>query len=358
MVEIPFEPFDDDEEMFHVDEPEYCLPVTYEEFLFDLEDSIFGQDDELEGIAYDIYTYIQGILQGNVTKHNFILAGPSASGKTELYRTVKKLLKKYICPIPAIHIDISGFSPTGFQGEELAVIPEMILEAGSHGPAIVFLDEFDKILTPLHGSNNDNINKVLQCELLTMIEGRSCTVKQRNLSHTVNTSETLFVAMGAFTEYRKEKSEKPKSKPIGFISNTYEISSENTTPSLTMNETDLQKVGGMIELLGRFDNLYNFHPIEEEHFENLFQHITENLAIEQKVLIKTSRKAMKEFFPLIRTDYGCREVKRTLYNTIKPCLIKIADETDRIKYCIVVNGIKKAELRLRQKYTQNSKELL
>lgn len=348
MVEIPFEPFDDDEEMFHVDEPEYCLPVTYEDFLYELEDNIFGQDDELEDIAYDIYTYLQGSLQGNLTKHNFILAGPSASGKTELYRTVKRILKKYACPIPVIHIDISGFSPTGFQGEELNVIPEMILEEGSHGPAIVFLDEFDKILTPLHGSNHDNINKVLQSELLTLIEGRNCTVKQRNLSHTINTSETLFVAMGAFTEYRKEKTEKPKTTPIGFTSTIMEENKSTEVISSSMNEDDLQKVGGMIELLGRFDNLYNFHPIQEEHFDNLFQHIVNNLAIEQKVLIKATKTAMKEFFPLIRTDYGCREVKRTLYKTIKPCLKKIADEQNRIQYYIAVYGVKKAELKLRK----------
>lgn len=355
-----FEPFGDESQNF--DELRYSIPVTYEDFLYSLKESVFGQDEELTGIAYDIYSYLQGVSEGKPVRHNFILAGPSASGKTELFRTVKKLLETYNCPVPVLRLDISRFSPTGFQGEEISVIPEMIRNVGSGGAAIVFMDEFDKILIPLYGSNGDNVNRVVQYELLTLIEGSVCNVKQNNKTRLVNTEMTLFIGMGAFTEYREEKARKKQVKAIGFLS-AEDIPAETDVPKVTdvpeatedrLTMEDLKRVGSVPELLGRFDNVYNFHSIEEEVFQDLFKHFIEDLAIEQEILIKASETAVKEFFSLVKSEYGCREVKRTLYNTVKPCLIKIADETGRIQYRIEVYGIDKAKLKKRTESVQTS----
>jgi len=63
---------------------EINFPVTYCDFLEDVRDSVFGQDEELENIVYDIYTYLRSLTMNNVAKHNFILTGPTACGKTEL----------------------------------------------------------------------------------------------------------------------------------------------------------------------------------------------------------------------------------------------------------------------------------
>lgn len=306
---------------------EYQLPVTYEEFLWSYEDSVFGQN--LKGIVYDIYNYLRNILEGTVVKHNAIIAGPSASGKTEFYRTTKRLLEDYQCPIPVIHIDMTSFSPTGFQGAELSVIPEAILNANSFGPAIVFLDEFDKILSPLCGSTGGDLNKTIQHEMLTLIEGRQIPVKQRGIVKEVDTSQTLFIALGALTDSRSEKG-------MGFGT---ELVSEK--PSFT--SYDLQSLGGSIELLGRFDNVYNFTPISEEHFKSLFDHLVEVLATEEQIFICHDKEAYREFFPYVRTQFGVREVKKMLYATIKPNLIDLVDEENRIRYQIIIHGINNAE---------------
>lgn len=306
---------------------DYQLPVTYEEFLWSYENSVFGQN--LKGIVYDIYSYLKNILEGDVVKHNAIIAGPSASGKTEFYRTTKRLLEDYNCPIPVIHIDMTSFSPTGFQGAELSVIPEEILNENSYGPAIVFLDEFDKLLSPLCGATGGDLNKTIQHEMLTLIEGRQILVKHRGIVKEVDTSQTLFIALGALTDSRSEKG-------MGFGT---ELVSEK--PSFT--SYDLHSLGGSAELLGRFDNVYNFMPISEEYFETIFNHLIENMAIEEKVFIRADEEAYKDFFPYVRTQFGVREVKRMLYATIKPSLIDLADESNRIGYQIVIHGINDAE---------------
>lgn len=307
---------------------DYQLPVTYEEFLWAYEDSVFGQD--LKGIVYDLYSYLRNILEGSVVKHNSIIAGPSASGKTEFYRTTKRLLEDYQCPIPVIHIDMTEFSPAGFQGAELSSIPEAILNENSYGPAIVFLDEFDKILSPLCGSSGGDLNRTIQYELLTMIEGRQIQVKQRGVMKEVDTSQTLFVALGALTDSRSEKG-------MGF-------GTDLVTEKPNFTSYDLQSLGGSIELLGRFDNVYNFSPISEEQFEALFHHLVKTLATEEQIFIYHDKEAYKDFFPYVRTQFGVREVKRMLYATIKPILIDLADETNRIKYHITIHSVNNADV--------------
>lgn len=306
---------------------EYQLPVTYEEFLWAYEDSVFGQN--LKGIVYDIYSYLKNILDGDVVKHNAIIAGPSASGKTEFYRTTKRLLEDYNCPIPVIHIDMTEFSPAGFQGSELSIIPEAILNENSYGPAIVFLDEFDKILSPLCGSTGGDLNKTIQHEMLTLIEGRQIPVKQRGITKEVDTSQTLFIALGALTDSRSEKG-------MGF-------GTDLVTEKPAFTSYDLQSLGGSIELLGRFDNVYNFTSISEEDFEKLFEHLIEILSTEEKIFIQADTNAYKEFFPYVRTQFGVREVKKKLYATIKPILIDLADEENRMRYQIVIHGMNAAE---------------
>lgn len=307
---------------------EYQFPVTYEEFLWSYEDNVFGQN--LKGIVYDVYNYLRNILEGTVVKHNAIIAGPSASGKTEFYRTTKKLLEDYQCPIPVIHIDMTAFSPAGFQGAELSAIPEAILNANSYGPAIVFLDEFDKVLSPLCGSSGGDLNQTIQSELLTMVEGRQIPVRQRGVVKEVDTSQTLFIALGALTDSRSEKS-------MGF-------EAQLVTEKSTFSAYDLQSLGGSVELLGRFDNVYNFNSITEEDFERLFSHLIETMEKEEKIFIRYDKDTFRDFFPYVRSQFGVREVKRMIYATIQPILIDLADETNRIKYHITIHGVNNADV--------------
>lgn len=148
--------------------------VRYDSFLDALKDRVYGQDRALELIAYDIYSYLAG-----AGKHDFIIAGPSASGKTELYRTVKNVLKSMRCEVPVLKIDVSGLTPTGYQGGESSTILEQIALAGSDGEAIVFLDEFDKVLCRGTEKNSGEWYRMLQHELLTMIEGNRSTVQNK-----------------------------------------------------------------------------------------------------------------------------------------------------------------------------------
>lgn len=324
------------------EETAYVLPVAYGEFLEDLQDAIFGQDEVLGDIAYDIYTYLESCLDGRIAKHNFIIAGPSASGKTELYRTVRRLLKEYQCPIPVLHTDITGYSPTGFQGEELSALPESILNAGSSGYAIFFLDEFDKILTPLVSASHDNFNGVLQHELLALIEGKEYQIKQRGIIYTVDTGKTLFIALGAFTDYRKGKEVPKDLNPIGFRPQPEALYKEY---DIFMHMDDLLAVGGRTELLGRFDCIYNFQPIKEDAFRQLFDSLLLNLGIEQQVLIQAASEQTAGWFSsLAKSEFGCREVKRRLYETVKPCLKQAAGRKDRTHLRIIIYGPDKAEM--------------
>lgn len=74
-----------------------------------------------------------------------------------------------------------------------------LLEEGSDGTGIVFLDEFDKKLLPSYSSQGENINAAVQSQLLTMIEGRIIRINR----YEIDTNKTMFVGLGSFDEYRK-----------------------------------------------------------------------------------------------------------------------------------------------------------
>lgn len=329
----------------YLPEQEEKLPFSYEELLEEITANLFGQD-ALSDIVYDIYTYLASAWNGPVIKHNFIIAGPSASGKTELYRVLKRCLKKHHCDIPVLHLDISGCSPAGYAGGDLSIIPSSILDAHSDGCAIVFLDEFDKILSPITATSGD-LHEAVQHELLTIIEGRPCQVQKRNLTQNVDTTKTLFIAMGAFTNYRKAQKEE-KEYFFGFSPNTKK-EPESKKEEILLEMPDLLRVGGAVELIGRFDEVYNFVRFRRDVFEELFEKIVTDLSIEQRILIKASEEAEEEFFALARSEFGCREVKRVLYQTVKPYLKEIVDKPDeeRVNLRILVEGIKKAKVQKR-----------
>jgi len=341
--------FNDD--LFDENEP-YDFPISYEQFVWDIQNSVYGQDEAISDIAYDIYQYISGSFSGKCIKHNIMISGPSASGKTELYRTVKKILKQYNCPIPVLHVDISGFSPAGFVGTGLSSIPERIAAQGSLGYAIVFLDEFDKILLPLSSSGNENFHSALQHEMLSLLEGKECQSSTKpNLAKMVDTNKTLFIGMGAFTDFRKQKM--TPEKTLGFSATT-----SQSLEFYDMSMRDLVSVGGAVELVGRFDSLYNFHVIDDKAFQGLYLKTLEELGKEQDILLKSTKEACVQFAILAKSEFGCREMKRMLYQTIRPCLKEIANCDDRIMRYILIREVGKAELRRKKETVDKSIHLV
>lgn len=98
--------------------------LTPTEIVALMDKEVSGQDDAKRMLAIALRNRwrIQQLppeLRRGVKKQNVLLAGPTGSGKTALMRVIRDILG-----MPVLEIDITGYSETGYQGEEVTDIPK------------------------------------------------------------------------------------------------------------------------------------------------------------------------------------------------------------------------------------------
>ena len=123
--------------------------------------------------VFIIYNYLLALESGDLkAAENWILTAPSGSGKTEFYRALRDIFKKYNIPVPVTNVDLSLITEAGYRGDNVDSIHDKLMEADSEsdGYGICFLDEADKKFLPSHSGKGDNVNAAVQANLLTMIE--------------------------------------------------------------------------------------------------------------------------------------------------------------------------------------------
>ena len=103
--------------------------------------------------------HLYGYSRNELPPHsNFLLMGPTGCGKTFLV----ELLFRDILKLPTVIIDITGFSETGYVGDDVKTILTRLLYAADFNPhwaafGIVCIDEFDKLGISILGVSPDSI---------------------------------------------------------------------------------------------------------------------------------------------------------------------------------------------------------
>ncbi|MBY0281536.1 MAG: AAA family ATPase [Alphaproteobacteria bacterium] len=158
-----------------------------------------------------------------VPKQNIFMCGPTGCGKTASVKAAAKKLGRTF-----FEADTSGFTRTGYVGDSVSsVIVGLIREAQEQitefivgspeykrkvielvQKGIVFLDEFDKIGAKKSGaSERDIAGTDVQSEFLKLMEGKKITVKVDREDYTIDTTNILFIAGGAFSSIEREGGE-------------------------------------------------------------------------------------------------------------------------------------------------------
>ncbi|MCC5850249.1 MAG: AAA family ATPase [Verrucomicrobia bacterium] len=211
-------------------------------------------------------------------KPNLLLFGPTGTGKTHLVN----LLFEEILGLPAVIIDMTGFTETGYVGKSVPQILEQLLEAAENnlyraGVGIVCLDEFDKIASMSSintyggsGSSKDVSGYGVQRELLKMIEGSLCDMRGSGANRkgiSMHTRFVSFVASGAFSGLSSLASSRKaeQKKPLGFHGGR---SSAAATPPITEL---LGQYGFLPELLGRFNQIARLRPLNREQLTHILR---------------------------------------------------------------------------------------
>lgn len=199
---------------------------TPKEIYKKLDEIIIGNEKYKQTLSSSLSGYLDEKLQ----RDHLLVFGPSGSGKTYLIEKALPILN-----LPSITIDSSSLVPSGYSGNTLKDSLEDFFKtnATSTKRSLIVMDEFDKISEK---SNGGDIHKShsIQGELLTLIQGKKEGV--------IDTRNSLWVFLGAFSYTDEMKSNPPKIKI-----------------------SDLLKYGFKNELLGRItrDTMTSLPTIEE-----------------------------------------------------------------------------------------------
>lgn len=249
-----------------------------------------GQDPARQALCLLAYRHVRRILRLHrdltpaaalIPKFNYLLMGPTGSGKTHL----TELLFHQLLHIPCVTIDITAYSETGYVGQDPSSMLTRLLHAAHNNPllasiGVICMDEFDKLSSGANnamfagaGTTKDVTGRGVQRELLKMLEGADVETSTE-LTHSsyaerivLSTRHITFIACGAFSGFKSLIAADASALSIGFDRDPCASSPEAIAARFTQDEVErtayFQRYGFMPELIARFTRVVPFSPLDE-----------------------------------------------------------------------------------------------
>lgn len=241
-------PWDDDPP-----QPVYDTPRKIYDYL---RQRVWKQDEAKKAAAIMAYQCLHGI------KSNSLYIGPTGCGKTHIWRCLRDIFPNMI-----YIVDGSDLTQDGWQGskkwKDLLRFPAAL----SGDPALVVLDECDKMLMPKFTSHDENVAQAIQSEGLTILEGTTVDVKDGPATRTVDTSKISFALCGAFSTKAHDVAAEASRRSIGF---GQAAATGTARPyGRPLDEQDLIDYGVMPEFLGRIQRIVNLEPMTAEDYYDM-----------------------------------------------------------------------------------------
>lgn len=327
-----------------------------------------GQDEAVKSVSLFAFRHIRRIKKmyiENVSaddipqKNNYLMVGPTGSGKTYLI----ELLFKHILKIPTVIVDITNYSETGYVGQDVMSILTRLFMAAEYDPelttiGVVCIDEFDKIaggnnsaLFAGAGTTKDVTGFGVQRELLKILESNELIISNE-ITHNsysqqilISTRNICFIGAGAFSGF-KFVSGASNMTTMGFdrlssIKDYKKIAAEYNSEEIE-NLSNYYQYGFLPELIARFGRIIPFKPLSEIDlktilYENIIKKYQKDfslddieLTIEEKVLDIIVKKALKR-------ETGARGLESILLKSLEKASFEIFSS----KKCKKVNLVLK-----------------
>lgn len=317
-----------------------------------LDQYVIGQDSAKKTLSVAIYNHYKRFLSNFIKdednefsdvvieKSNVMLIGDTGTGKTFMVKMIAKELG-----VPCYIADATKLTESGYVGDDVENIIVGLLQEADYNieiakRGIVVIDEIDKISKK---SENPSITRDVGGEgvqqgLLKIIEGSVVGVPpQGGRKHPeqpllyIDTSNILFIGMGAFSGLDKIIEKRLNKRSIGF---NHQINVETETDIYDeVNTDDLKHFGLIPELIGRFPVITNTNKLTKK---DLCRIITEpknsilkqyqKLLLIDDVKLNFTEEAIETIAEnCLECNIGARGLRRIMENVLNDIMYEYSD---------------------------------
>jgi len=289
--------------------------------------------------------HLEGLPPEPGTRENCLFLGPTGSGKTFLV----ELLFREILAVPTVLADATQFSETGYVGDDVNTVLSRLYEVADRDAewaacGVVCMDEFDKLATSRSDSRfagqqttKDVSGFGVQRSLLHLLSAPSADFPpdfgftSRQQPGRMELACVTFIACGAFSGLKATAEGLERGEHLGFgrepLGSHKERIATHVTEEQLEQTTAFARYGFIPELIGRFNRLVSFAPLDAATLGDILQ---DNVlrAYEREFELEGLRLRVE---PAVREHVVARALKREtgargLRATLAPLLEKAAYE--------------------------------